>query len=349
MSMYYKGMSAGGGASVREERIRANGGDFTEREFQGMLAWQRYRCYNPFCKIDLRGGGVEIHRDHLIPVALGGTSNISNIRALCGPCNLRKHAKPWNVFLSEEAQRSLHNGDHFGGEGEAAPGTPAGRAMGAGADGGAVGEDPWLLEFLVGAVKGAVVVIALFLFLVLMVGAASAKKNKGLKMGAAAIGGGAGAGWLGAWVSQGMNGARFAGFIVGFLGMAFGVLALGSGGSSDAGTSSSGATPPAVAAREATYAQPVVRAPPGYWSHPSVGTASIGSSSGQVETGGASSVHVIVQEQPVQVARTPLQEKVAQATMRAAGVNGRRNIGCGWWPVGSDADRDCANGHFIGR
>ena len=22
--------------------------------------------------------------------------------------------------------------------------------------------------------------------------------------------------------------------------------------------------------------------------------------------------------------------------------NGRRNIGCGWWPIGSDADRDCA-------
>jgi hypothetical protein len=23
---------------------------------------------------------------------------------------------------------------------------------------------------------------------------------------------------------------------------------------------------------------------------------------------------------------------------------GRRNIGCGWWPIGSDADRDCATG-----
>ena len=25
-------------------------------------------------------------------------------------------------------------------------------------------------------------------------------------------------------------------------------------------------------------------------------------------------------------------------------ANGRRNIGCGWWPIGSDADRDCAAG-----
>ena len=23
---------------------------------------------------------------------------------------------------------------------------------------------------------------------------------------------------------------------------------------------------------------------------------------------------------------------------------GRRDIGCGWWPIGSDADRDCATG-----
>ena len=25
-------------------------------------------------------------------------------------------------------------------------------------------------------------------------------------------------------------------------------------------------------------------------------------------------------------------------------AGGRRNIGCGWWPIGSDADRDCAAG-----
>jgi hypothetical protein len=30
--------------------------------------------------------------------------------------------------------------------------------------------------------------------------------------------------------------------------------------------------------------------------------------------------------------------------LAAPQVNGRRNIGCGWWPIGSDADRDCATG-----
>ncbi len=28
--------------------------------------------------------------------------------------------------------------------------------------------------------------------------------------------------------------------------------------------------------------------------------------------------------------------------LAAPQANGRRNIGCGWWPIGSDADRDCA-------
>jgi hypothetical protein len=30
--------------------------------------------------------------------------------------------------------------------------------------------------------------------------------------------------------------------------------------------------------------------------------------------------------------------------LAAPQANGRRNIGCGWWPIGSDADRDCAAG-----
>jgi hypothetical protein len=34
--------------------------------------------------------------------------------------------------------------------------------------------------------------------------------------------------------------------------------------------------------------------------------------------------------------------------LAAPQANGRRNLGCGWWPIGSDADRDCAAGgrHF---
>ena len=35
--------------------------------------------------------------------------------------------------------------------------------------------------------------------------------------------------------------------------------------------------------------------------------------------------------------------------LAAPQANGRRNIGCGWWPIGSDADRDCATGRPTGR
>jgi hypothetical protein len=32
------------------------------------------------------------------------------------------------------------------------------------------------------------------------------------------------------------------------------------------------------------------------------------------------------------------------APLASPSQNGRRNLGCGWWPIGSDADRDCAAG-----
>ena len=37
-------------------------------------------------------------------------------------------------------------------------------------------------------------------------------------------------------------------------------------------------------------------------------------------------------------------EQTETASVPMPQVNGRRNIGCGWWPIGSDADRDCAAG-----
>ena len=34
----------------------------------------------------------------------------------------------------------------------------------------------------------------------------------------------------------------------------------------------------------------------------------------------------------------------ASPPLASVSHNGRRNLGCGWWPIGSDADRDCAAG-----
>jgi hypothetical protein len=49
--------------------------------------------------------------------------------------------------------------------------------------------------------------------------------------------------------------------------------------------------------------------------------------------------------QPPKTAKAP-QKPLARPQTAIAGAQ-RRNIGCGWWPVGSDADRDCANGRFM--
>lgn len=42
------------------------------------------------CRVKLMG---IFHRDHIIPLDLGGTNDIRNIQLLCPPCNGEKHAK----------------------------------------------------------------------------------------------------------------------------------------------------------------------------------------------------------------------------------------------------------------
>ena len=39
------------------------------------------------------GAQAELQFDHIIPVAMGGSSNPENLQILCGPCNRRKRAR----------------------------------------------------------------------------------------------------------------------------------------------------------------------------------------------------------------------------------------------------------------
>lgn len=71
---------------LRAMRVRANGGWFTKEEWNALLAKYNYRCVR--C-----GSKRHIAADHVIPVALGGSSNIDNIQPLCRKCNSIKGAR----------------------------------------------------------------------------------------------------------------------------------------------------------------------------------------------------------------------------------------------------------------
>lgn len=74
----------------RRARISGAGGSFTAAQIDELYLRQRGRCAGIGCGVKL---GTDFHRDHRIPIALGGSSDISNIQLLCPSCNLRKHAK----------------------------------------------------------------------------------------------------------------------------------------------------------------------------------------------------------------------------------------------------------------
>ena len=74
-------------ASRRTRKTMA-GGSFTTADVDAMYAQQGGIC--PICRVELGG---KFHRDHIVPVCKGGTSNIDNIQLLCPPCNMRKGSK----------------------------------------------------------------------------------------------------------------------------------------------------------------------------------------------------------------------------------------------------------------
>ena len=92
---YFTGKPCPKGVRVRNRRARkkGNGGRHTAAQIRGLLVRQRYKC--PFCPADLRQG---FHADHIMPLALGGSNDISNIQLLCPPCNDSKgysHPVAW--------------------------------------------------------------------------------------------------------------------------------------------------------------------------------------------------------------------------------------------------------------
>ena len=60
----------------------------TAESIAAMLEAQRGRCVE--CRTNIRSG---YHLDHILPLARGGESTLSNLQLLCADCNLHKGAK----------------------------------------------------------------------------------------------------------------------------------------------------------------------------------------------------------------------------------------------------------------
>ena len=76
--------------SKRRARKSGAGGSFTAKDVSFLLKRQRQKCAHAWCRASLSSG---FHRDHIIPLALGGSNGRRNLQLLCPPCNLRKNDK----------------------------------------------------------------------------------------------------------------------------------------------------------------------------------------------------------------------------------------------------------------
>lgn len=74
----------------RRARKRGNGGRHTGEQIVAMGNRQGWKCGNPLCQADIRVG---YDADHIQPLDLDGSDDITNIWLTCIPCNRKKSNK----------------------------------------------------------------------------------------------------------------------------------------------------------------------------------------------------------------------------------------------------------------
>jgi 5-methylcytosine-specific restriction endonuclease McrA len=85
--------------AARKARKLGNGGRHTGDQIKLMLISQKLKC--PNCRKSIKR---RYHVDHVVPLSLGGSNDISNIQLLCPSCNLAKRAKPPEVWARENGR-----------------------------------------------------------------------------------------------------------------------------------------------------------------------------------------------------------------------------------------------------
>lgn len=80
----------------RRSRKKGAGGEHTIEDINRLKVIQNGKC--AVCKSKL---GKGYHVDHVMPLALGGSNDASNLQLLCPPCNMSKSAKHPVDFMQE--------------------------------------------------------------------------------------------------------------------------------------------------------------------------------------------------------------------------------------------------------
>lgn len=75
--------------NARRKRENDGGQAADAADLRAILTAQGHRC--AYCKADLKR--KKRHLDHIMPLALGGSNDRTNLQYLCVPCNLAKGAK----------------------------------------------------------------------------------------------------------------------------------------------------------------------------------------------------------------------------------------------------------------
>jgi 5-methylcytosine-specific restriction endonuclease McrA len=83
-------------------RKRGAVGSHSAAETAALLARQKSRCAHPWCRTDISKGRGDapgyFHEDHILPIKLGGSNDITNVQLLCQACNIAKgqtHPVEW--------------------------------------------------------------------------------------------------------------------------------------------------------------------------------------------------------------------------------------------------------------